>query len=113
MHILLKWLVMTVSIALAASVIPGVMLAGFWSALWVALFLGIVNALLRPIFILITLPINILTFGLFTFVINATLVLLVSSVIKGFHVSGFWAAMFFSVVLSIINYILSRILETL
>jgi putative membrane protein len=110
MGLLLKWLVMAVSIIIAAYVIPGVRLSGFFAALWVALFLGIVNVLIKPVLILITLPINILTLGLFTFVINAVLILLASSVIKGFEVSGFWVAMLFSVILSVVNYLLSSLL---
>jgi putative membrane protein len=103
---------MAVSIMAAAYVIPGVLVKGFFAALWVALFLGIVNALVKPVLILITLPINILTLGLFTFVINAVLILLASSVIKGFEVSGFWAAVFFSIVVSLVNYALSHLLGT-
>jgi putative membrane protein len=112
MFLMLKWLIMAVSIVVAAYVIPGVTLASFWSAVWVALFLGIVNVLIKPILILVTLPINILTLGLFTFVINAVLILLASSVIKGFQVNGFWTAMLFSIILSIVNYVLSHIIGT-
>lgn len=112
MGLLLKWLVTTASILVAAYVIPGVMVSGFFSALWVALFLAVVNVLLRPLLILITLPITILTLGLFTFVINAILVLLASSVIDGFQVSGFWTALFFSVVLSIVNCVLGMLVGT-
>jgi len=107
MVLMLKWLLMATSVMIAACLISGVMINSFFSALFVALFLGIVNILIRPVLILITLPINILTLGLFTFVINAILVLLASSVIKGFEVGGFWTAMFFSIVLSIVNYILN------
>jgi putative membrane protein len=98
---------MTVSVMIAAYVIPGVTVSNFFSALWVALFLGIVNLLLRPLLILITLPINILTLGLFTFVINGLIILLASSVVKGFQVSGFWVAVLFSIVLSIINFFMN------
>ncbi|HOE15832.1 MAG TPA: phage holin family protein [Syntrophorhabdaceae bacterium] len=107
MILMLKWLLMAASVAIAAYIIPGVTISGFFPALFVALFLGIVNTLIRPVLILITLPINILTLGLFTFVINAILVLLTASVIKGFDVRGFWIAMLFSVVLSIVNYVLN------
>jgi putative membrane protein len=113
MMLLLKWLLMALSVGIAAYLIPGITVNGFFSALLVALFLGIVNTLIRPLLILITLPITILTLGLFTFVINAVLVLLVSSVIHGFEVRGFWTAMLFSIVLSIIQYILNRIFTTL
>lgn len=107
MILILKWLLMAASVMISAYLIPGVTINSFFSALFVALFLGIVNILIRPVLILITLPINILTLGLFTFVINAVLVLLASSVIKGFEVSGFWTAMLFSVVLSVVNYVLN------
>jgi putative membrane protein len=100
---------MIIAILISAYLVPGVFVAGFWTALWLALFLGVINVILKPILILITLPINILTLGLFTFVINAVLVLLSSSVIKGFAVSGFWVAMLFSIVLSIISYLLNII----
>ncbi len=110
MRLLLKWLIMAASIIIAAYFIPGVRVGSFLSALWVALFLGMVNILIRPILILITLPINILTLGLFTFVINAALILLASSVIKGFEVAGFWWALLYSIVLSVVNSLLNLIL---
>jgi putative membrane protein len=110
--LLLKWLIMAVSIIVSAYLIPGVKVSGFFAALWVALFLGIVNILIKPILILITLPINILTLGLFTFIINAMLILLGSSVVKGFEVGGFWVAVIFSIVLSLINYALGSLLGT-
>ncbi|MBP1734453.1 MAG: rane protein of unknown function [Deltaproteobacteria bacterium] len=110
MTLIVHWLVMTVSVMIAAYVIPGVTVSNFFSALWVALFLGIVNLLLRPLLILITLPINILTLGLFTFVINGLIILLASSVVKGFQVSGFWVAVLFSIVLSIINFFMNLLI---
>ena len=103
---------MVLAIFISAYLIPGVAVATFWSALWLALFLGIINVLVKPILILITLPINILTLGLFTFVINALLILLAASVIKGFSVSGFWVAMLFSIVLSVVSYLLNVLVST-
>lgn len=110
MVLIIKWLIMTASVMIAAYAIPGVTVRSFFSALWVALFLGIVNMLLRPFLILITLPINILTLGLFTFVINGVIILLASSIVKGFQVSGFWIAVLFSIVLSIINYLMNLLI---
>jgi putative membrane protein len=110
--LVLKWLLMTLSVGITAYLIPGIALSGFFSALLVALFLGIINTLVRPFLILITLPITILTLGLFTFVINAVLVLFASKVVRGFEVKGFWWAMLFSIVLSIIQYILNKIFTT-
>ncbi len=109
MRILLKWIVMAAAVLIAAYLIPGVRVASFFTAIWVALFLGIVNVLLKPILILITLPINILTLGLFTFVINAVLILLASYFIKGFQVAGFWWALIYSIVLSIVHYLLNLV----
>lgn len=111
MPLIIKWLVMVIAIMISSYLIPGVAVAGFWTAFWLALFLGIINVLVRPILILITLPINILTLGLFTFVINALLILLAASVIKGFSVSGFWIAMLFSIVLSIVSYLLNALVR--
>ena len=109
MNLLLKWLIMAASILISAYIIPGVFVSGLWAALWLAVFLGIVNVILKPILIVLTLPINILTLGLFTFVINALLILLASTVIKGFDVSGFLTAMPFSIVLSIVSFVLSNL----
>jgi len=101
---------MALPVMVASYIIPGVSVKGFFTAMWVALFIGIVNVLVKPFLIFITLPINILTLGLFTFVINALLIMLASSVIKGFEVKGFWIAMIFSVVLSVINFIFGHVL---
>lgn len=109
MNILLKWLVSTVAVMLTSYLLPGVTLTGFWAALWTALFLGLVNAFIKPLLVLLTLPINIVTLGLFTFVINAALILLASSVVKGFFVEGFWVALLFSVILSLFNYLANTI----
>ncbi len=103
---------MALSILIAAYIVPGVTISGIWAALWLAIFLALVNVILKPLLILITLPINILTLGLFTFVINALLILLSSTVIKGFEVSGFLAAILFSILLSIISYILGALIKT-
>jgi putative membrane protein len=112
MMLFIKWLIMAVSIIVSSYLIPGVRINGFFTALWVAFFLGIVNVLIKPILILITLPINILTLGLFTLVINALLILLASSALKGFEVSGFWIAVLFGIVLSFINHLIGYLLGT-
>ena len=110
--IIIRWLLMALAIMLLGYCLPGISISGFWSALWVALFLGIVNAIIKPVLILITLPINILTLGLFTFVINALLVMLASTVIKGFYVQGFLYALLFSLILSIITFVLNIFLKS-
>jgi len=92
---------------IAAYVLPGVNVDGLWVALVLAVVLGAINAFIRPIIILLTLPINVLTLGLFTLVINAALVVLASYVVPGFSVAGFWWAMLFSIVLSIVTTVFS------
>jgi len=90
-----------------AYLLPGVALKGFFAALVVALVLGFFNTVLKPILVILTLPINILTLGLFTLVINAALILLASRVVDGFTVSGFWWALLFSLILSLVNGVLN------
>ncbi|MDD4332832.1 MAG: phage holin family protein [Patescibacteria group bacterium] len=111
MNLLIKFLIMIAAILITAYLLPGVVIGGIWSAIWVAIIIGIINVTLKPLLILLTLPVNILTLGLFTFVINALMILLASSIIKGFEVSGFWIAMLFSIVLSLISYLLNSLFK--
>jgi putative membrane protein len=104
MGLLLRWLILTSAILLASYLFEGINASGFFSAFWAAAILGILNALLRPILFVLTLPINILTFGLFTFVINAIMLRMASGVISGFEVTGFWPAFFGSLVISLISW---------
>lgn len=103
MSIIFNWLLSAIAIMISAYVLPGVHVAGFTVALILAVILGVINAILKPILLVLTLPINILTLGLFTFVINAFLVLLAASLVKGFSVDSFWWALAFSLVLSLVN----------
>lgn len=103
MNILFKWLSLATSILIAAYFIPGIQVADVWSALILAVVLGLINLILKPLLIIITLPINILTLGLFTFIINALLVMLAGTIVQGFAVQGFVAALLFSVVVTIVN----------
>ena len=103
MSILVNILVSTLSVLIASYLLPGVEVTGFLPAVVVAVVLGVVNSILKPILILLTLPLTILSLGLFTFVISALMVLLVDALIPGFQVNGFWWALLFSLLLSIIN----------
>lgn len=105
--ILIRWLLLTISIILTSYLVDGIYVESFFSALFAALVLGILNALFRPVLIVITLPINILTLGLFTFVINALLLKMVSGVVPGFYVYGFWSAVFGSLIISLVSWLLS------
>ncbi|MFH0951205.1 MAG: phage holin family protein [bacterium] len=104
---LLKWLISSLAIMLIGWLIPGVVIASFWTALWLVVLLGLINITLKPLLIVLTLPINVLTLGLFTFIINAVLIMFASSIVKGFSVSGFLTALLFSLILSLFNYIIS------
>lgn len=105
LKILFHWLVAASAIIIAAYVVPGVTLHGAVTALLLALVLGFLNVFIRPFIILLTLPITILTLGLFTIVINALLVMLAAAILPGFAVSGFWIAVLFSIILALINMI--------
>ncbi len=107
MSILINWVISAFAILVAAYILPGVTVSSFTSALVAAVVLGIINAVIKPILVILTLPINVLTLGLFTFVINALLIILVANLVPGFKVAGFWWALLFSIVLSLINSFLS------
>jgi putative membrane protein len=103
MSILLKWFISALAILIAAYLLPGVVVTGLWTALVLAVVLGLFNISIKPLLIIITLPINFFTLGLFTFVINALLILLASTIVKGFVVGGFVNALLFSLILTIIQ----------
>jgi putative membrane protein len=108
MTLILRWILNALALMAVAYLYPGVAVSGFFAALVAALVLGLVNAVIRPILILLTLPINILTLGLFTFVINALLFWFVAEIIKGFTVSGgFVAALIGSLLYSLITLLTS------
>jgi len=109
--ILIRWLVLTAAIMFASYLIEGIEIKGFFSALFAAAVLGILNAFFRPILIVLTLPINILSLGLFTFIINAMLLKMASGVISGFEVYGFWSAVFGSLLISVVSWILSAFIN--
>jgi len=106
MKILAHLLISAVAVFAAAHILPGVTVDGFGTAVVVAIVLGLVNALLRPLLLFLTLPLNILTLGLFTFVIIGGLVQLTAALVPGFHVASFWWALAFALVLSLINSVL-------
>lgn len=104
MGFLFNWLISGLAIVIAAYLLPGIRLSGFFAALVTALVLGLINAVIKPVLLLLTLPLNILTLGLFTLVINALLILLTGKIVPGFQVDGFWWALAFSVVLTLVNF---------
>ena len=111
MAILARWLLSALAISVTAYVLRGVHVNDFYAALAAAFILGIINITIKPLLILLTLPITILTLGLFTFVINALLIMLSAELVPGFSVDSFGWALIFSIVLTIINYFLYQIFE--
>ncbi|MDD5251479.1 MAG: phage holin family protein [Patescibacteria group bacterium] len=107
MRLILKLILNTIAVLVAAYILPGIMVDGPLTALIVAVVLGVVNVVVKPIVIVLTLPATILTLGLFLFVINALMVMLVDWLIPGFAVAGFWWALLFSLVVSLVGSVLN------
>jgi putative membrane protein len=107
---LARWIVNAAALLLVAYIYPGVQVESFLAALLAALVLGLVNAIVRPVLVVLTLPVTLLTLGLFLFVINAFLFWLVAEVVHGFTVTGFWAALLGSILYSIVTLLTSWLL---
>jgi putative membrane protein len=105
--VLLRWLVLTAAVLAASWLLDGIRVKGVFPAFLAAALLGILNAFFRPLLILLTLPVNILTLGLFTFVINALMLLIVSAVIPGFDVRGFWTAVVGALIIGAASWLLN------
>ena len=108
-RLLIVWLINAVALIAVAYLMPGIAVSSFGAALVAALVLGLVNAFVRPILVLLTLPVTILTLGLFIFVLNGLLFWMVGSWLQGFEVAGFWSAVFGAIVFSIISWALSAL----
>ena len=111
MKTFLKILLTAVAVIVLANVLPGISVDGYVSAIVVAVVIALLNMIVRPLLIFFTLPATIVTFGLFIFVINAIIILLADKLIDGFAVSGFFAALFFSILLSIFRSALFSLLK--
>ena len=106
MKTLIHFLVSTIAILITAYILPGVHVNGIIAAIVLAVVLGAINAILRPILIFLTLPITILSIGLFVLVINGLLVILASYIVPGFTVTNFWWAFLFGIVLTVVSWVL-------
>ena len=109
MRFIVRLVIVALSLIFVTYVMPGFDIDNFFTALVVAFVLGILNAVVRPVLIFLTLPITIITLGLFIFVINAALFLFVASFVDGFNVSGFWTALFGSILVSIVSGIANKL----
>jgi len=110
--LLARWLLNTLVLILTAYLVPGIFFATPWSALMTSLIFGLVNAIIRPIMLILTLPINVFTLGLFTLIINALMFWLTSTIVKGFEVTNFtaafWGALVYWLIVTMINYVFSH-----
>ena len=108
--LLISWLISTVSLIIVGMVVPGFEVESFGSALIAAVVIGLINATVGLFLKIITIPISILTFGIFLLVINALMLMFASSLLSGFTVTGFWAAFFGAIVLALVNMVLRGII---
>lgn len=104
---LIRWFITTLAVMGASHLIPGISYDSTGTLIGAALLLGIINAIIRPVLLLLSLPFIIITMGFFILVINALMLLFVSSMIHGFHVEGFWNALFAGIVIGLISWVLS------
>lgn len=111
MTLLLVWILNAVALLVVAYVLPGIVVASFGSALLAALVLGLINMLVKPVLILLTLPITVVTLGLFLLVLNALMFWLAGSMLKGFQVNGFWWAVGGAILYSLISGFLSNLIN--
>lgn len=110
-NLLVRWLINAVALFLVSRILPGFIVDDFAAAMIAVIIIGLVNALIKPILAILTLPINILTLGLFSFILNALLLLMASSMTPGFHIDGFGTALLGSILLSVVTMLLQSIVR--
>ncbi len=106
----IRWLTTALGIGVAAQVLPGIQVDGLWPTVVAALLLGLANVTLRPFLLLLTLPLTVLTLGLFALVVNGAMLALVASLVKGVHVAGFGSAILGAVIISVVGSLLTWLL---
>ena len=111
MKLIVRWLLLAAALLLVAYLYPGVTVTSFGAAMIAALVLGLLNTIVRPLLVLLTLPVTLLTLGLFLFVINALMFWAAAGVLEGFHVTGFWAALIGSVIYSLCGMVIDVAVE--
>jgi len=105
--LLLRWLINTLALLVVAWLVEGIRINGLFQAFIASAFIGLLNASIRPFLLIATLPLSLLTLGLFTFVINGLMLLLASSILSGFHVDGFWTAVWGAFLLSVVSWLMN------
>lgn len=110
-HLLVKILINAVALMITANLIDGIYVDGLGAVIVASIILGIINAVIRPVLLVLTLPLNVLTLGLLTFVINGFMLKLVAVVVSGFDIVGFWPAVVGAVILSVVSTVLSWLVD--
>lgn len=113
MKLLVKWLLSAVALLIVAYLYSGVQVSSFGSAMIAALVIGLLNTVLRPVLVVLTLPVTILTVGLFLFVVNGLMFWAASGLLNGFHVAGFWAAMLGALIYSLLGLVIESFVSRL
>lgn len=103
---LTRLMLLSIAVMVGAWLLPGIEVESFWAVFWTAIVISLLNNIIRPVLIVITLPATVVTLGLFLFVVNAVIILMASAMVSGFHVDSFGSALLFSLVLMGVNYLL-------
>lgn len=109
MSIIANLLITGLAVYITAKLLPGIEVNGYWSAIVVAAVVGLLNAVIKPLMLVLTLPVTVVTLGLFIFVIDAIIIMLAGKLLNGFHVNGFWWAMLFSIIVSCVTQLIYKI----
>lgn len=111
MNFILRMLLSALAVLLLANILPGVSVESYWVAVLVAVVLSLLNLIVKPLLVILTLPVTLVTLGLFLLVINAVIILLAGKLVAGFAVDGFWTALLFSLLLSLLQALLFAFLK--
>ncbi|PIP55771.1 MAG: hypothetical protein CO183_01495 [Candidatus Zambryskibacteria bacterium CG_4_9_14_3_um_filter_42_9] len=109
MHLIISWILSTLAIIVTAYILPGISVEGIMPALVLAVVLGAINTFLRPILIILTLPLSIITLGLFALVLNTLLIMLAAAIVPGVIIANFWWALLFGIVLALVSAVLKNL----
>ena len=110
-NVIIKWFINAVALGVASWIFPGISFSSLGDLLIASAIFGILNTVIKPVLIILTLPINILSLGLFTFVINAIMLILTAEFLSGFYITGFWSALGGAIVVSLVSILLNMILK--
>ncbi|MDR1729223.1 MAG: phage holin family protein [Prevotellaceae bacterium] len=111
MNFIIQLLISALAVYFTAWALPGISIRSYWTAIGVALVIGLLDTFLKPVLIFFTIPITIITFGLFLLVINALIIMLTSYFFSGFQVNNFWWALLFSIIVSVVSSFLMKVFD--